>query len=286
MSRLAPPPELDAEREVDLARAAQTVAARWWLLVIGLVAGVVVGWFVAVGGTEVYRASATVYTGYPLAVGGGALPSVNTAPGTARQVIQTEEVIQRVARASGLRPSELRSGLSFSAPSATARAGQAQTLTISVKAGARRRTRLAANALARISVQRLGRFVDAKIADYQRQVASHRRALEAVTASIDATTRALRGGGLDTTERLVLLSVLGTAESQRSRIETDLRTAEQLLTQAREFERPSILANAVPREVTARSKRSSLVVSGAIGLLLGLVAALAWDPVARAVRRT
>ena len=71
MSRREPPPELDAEREVDLARAAQAVAARWWLLLIGLVAGVVVGWFAAVGGTDVYRASALIYTGYPLAVGGG-----------------------------------------------------------------------------------------------------------------------------------------------------------------------------------------------------------------------
>lgn len=286
MSRIAPPPELDAEREVDLARAAQAVAARWWLLVLGLVAGLVVGWFAAVGGTEVYRASAVVYTGYPLAIGGGPLPSVNSTPAMVRQLVQSEAVIQRVARASGLRPGELRSGISLSAPSATARAGQAPTTTISVKAGARRKTRLAANGLARIVVGKLGQFVDGKIANYARQVASYERALEAVTQSIEITTRAVRGGNLDTTERLILLSTLGTSEAQRARIEADLFNAEGLLTQAREFEKPAIFSYAVPREVTARSKRSSLVVAGAIGLLLGLVAALAWDPVARSARRT
>jgi hypothetical protein len=117
-------------------------------------------------------------------------------------------------------------------------------------------------------------------------VASYERALEAVTQSIEITTRAVRGGSLDTTERLILLSTLGTSEAQRARIEADLFNAEGLLTQAREFEKPAIFAHAVPREVTARSKRSSLVVAGAIGLLLGLVAALAWEPVARSARRT
>lgn len=284
MSRAPATPELDAEREVDLARAAQAVAARWWLLLLGLVAGLVVGWFAAVGGTDVYRASALVYTGFPLAVGGGPLPSVNSTPTTVRQLVQSEEVVERVARASGLRPGELRSGISLSAPSGGTRAAQAQTLTISVKAGARRKTRLAANGLARIVVQRLGRFVDGKIANYARQVRSYERALEAVTQSIDVTTRAVRGGGLDTTQRLILLSTLGTSEAQRARIEADLFNAQGLLDQAREFEKPAILANAVPQEITARSKRSSLVVAGAIGLLLGLVAALAWDPVARSVR--
>jgi uncharacterized protein involved in exopolysaccharide biosynthesis len=286
MSRPAPPPELDAEREVDLARAAQAVAARWWLLLLGLVAGVIVGWFAAVGGTDVYRASALIYTGFPLAVGGGPLPSVNSTPATVRQIVQSEAVIQRVARASGLPPDELRSGISLSAPSGGTRAAQAQTMQISVKAGARRKTRLAANGLARIVVGELGQFVDGKIDNYARQVASYEQALDAVTQSIEVTTRALRGGNLSTTERLILLSTLGTSEAQRARIEADLFNAQGLLTQAREFEKPSVLSPAVPREVTARSKRSSLVVAGAIGLLLGLVAALAWEPVARAVRRT
>lgn len=284
MSRPAAPPELDAEREVDLARGVQAVAARWWLLLAGLVAGLVVGWLAAVGGTEVFRASALVYTGFPLAVGGGPLPGVNAAPTTVRQLVQSEDVIERVARTSGLRPGQLRAGISVSTPAGGAKGVQAQTLTISVKAGARRKTRLAANELARIVTQRLGRFVGGKITNYARQVAAFQRALAAVSASIDETTRALRGGSFDATQRLILVSTLGTSEAQRARIESDLFNAQQLLTQAREYERPALLAKAVPREVTARSKRSSLIVAGFIGLLLGLAAALAWEPVGRAVR--
>ena len=41
---------------------------------------------------------------------------------------------------------------------------------------------------------------------------------------------------------------------------------------------------AVAREVTAQSVRNRAVVAGAIGLILGLLAALAWEPVATRLR--
>ena len=37
-------PELDLEREVDVRQYASTVAARWWLPLLGIVAGVVLGY--------------------------------------------------------------------------------------------------------------------------------------------------------------------------------------------------------------------------------------------------
>jgi hypothetical protein len=285
VSRPAPKPELDAEREVDLGRAAGAVAQRWWLPLVGLVVGLVIGWAMAVGSTQVYRASALIYTGFPLAVGGGPLPGVNSAPATVRQLIQSDEVVQRVATVSGLRPGQVRGGTSLSTPSG-GRGVQAQTLTITVRGPARRRVRLAANELARIVSNRLGRFVDGKISNYERQVSSQQAALDALSRSIDETTRALRGRQLDPTQRLILLSTLSTSEARRAALESEALSTRQLLVQAREYEKPAILARAVPREVTARSKRSSLVVAGALGLLAGIIAALAWDPVAARLRRT
>jgi len=285
VSRPTPQPELDAEREVDLGRAANAIAARWWLPLLGLVVGLVIGWAMAVGSTQVFRASALLYTGFPLAVGGGPLPGVNSAPATVRQLVQSDEVVQRVATVSGLRPGQVRGGVSLSTPSG-GRGVQAQTLTITVRGPAPRRVRLAANELARIVSNRLGRFVDGKISNYERQVSSQQAALDALTRSIDETTRALRSGQLDPTQRLVLVSTLGTSEARRAALESENLSTRQLLVQAREYEKPAILARAVPREVTARSKSSSLVVAGALGLLLGIVAALAWDPVAARVRHT
>jgi uncharacterized protein involved in exopolysaccharide biosynthesis len=45
-------------------------------------------------------------------------------------------------------------------------------------------------------------------------------------------------------------------------------------------EKPQVLKRAVARKVTAQSRRNSLVAAGALGLLLGLFAALVWDRVA------
>lgn len=284
MSRAPATPELDAEREVDLARAAGTVAARWWLPLLGLVAGLAIGWAAALGGNDVYRASALVYTGFPLAVGGGVLPTVASTPAMVRQIVASEDAVQQAARASGMRPGQVRAGTSLSSPASGARGVQAQLVNVTVRGGTPRRVRIAANTLARTAVQRLGRFVDAKIANYDRQLTAYDRAVTALTRSIDETTRALRGRALSTTDRLVLASTLATSEARRAALEGERFSAEQLLTQARDFERPQILARAAPQEVTARSKRSSLVVAGALGLLLGLVAALVWDPLTRALR--
>jgi hypothetical protein len=41
----------------------------------------------------------------------------------------------------------------------------------------------------------------------------------------------------------------------------------------------------VARKTTAQSRRNSIVVGAAIGLLLGLAAALLWEPVATRLRR-
>src|ERR671929_194426 len=73
-----PPPELEGEDEVDLGRYWSAIAARWWLPLLGLLAGALIGYLVAVGGSQTYRAQAVVSLGTPLAVGGGVLPSVQT----------------------------------------------------------------------------------------------------------------------------------------------------------------------------------------------------------------
>src|ERR671929_2204305 len=107
--RPAPPaPELEGEDEVDLGRYWSAIAARWWLPVLGLLAGALIGYLVAVGGSQTYRAQAVVSLGTPLAVGGGGLPSVQTNTAAIRQIVTSESTIRRVASAAGLRPSSLR----------------------------------------------------------------------------------------------------------------------------------------------------------------------------------
>src|ERR671932_667273 len=105
--RPAPPPPDLADDEVDLGRYWASVAARWWLPLLGLVLGAIVGYLVAVGGGSTYRGQAVVSLGTPLAVGGGILPSVQTNAAAVRQIVAAASTKERVARGVGLQPGQL-----------------------------------------------------------------------------------------------------------------------------------------------------------------------------------
>ena len=61
----------------------------------------------------------------------------------------------------------------------------------------------------------------------------------------------------------------------------DQLQAKQLLIQAQDIERPSVLIRAAAVKTTARSRRNSVVVGAFLGLIVGLAAALLWEPLVR-----
>ena len=64
----------------------------------------------------------------------------------------------------------------------------------------------------------------------------------------------------------------------------DLLEAKQALSLAENVEQPSVVQEAASRKTTARSVGRSLVVGGLIGLILGLLAAILWEPAERRFR--
>jgi uncharacterized protein involved in exopolysaccharide biosynthesis len=278
------PSRPEGEAEVDFGRYATAVAARWWLLLLGLAVGIVVALLISVGGKDVYRASALVYPGQTLAPGGSSqVQSLATNPTTIREIVRSEAAIRRAANASGYgSPSRLRANISVQPVSGNvARLGQSQLVNIVVTGDAPRRTFSAANELAKAAVGRISRYADTKISALEDQIAAGQRELASIDARVDATQQALNESGLTAIEKLVLLTNLGLTEQRRTTVQTDVGTRQQLLAQAIDVERARIVEPAVARKVTAQSRRNQLIVGGVIGLLLGLVAALAWDPAAR-----
>lgn len=274
----------EAEAEVDLGRYATAVAARWWLLALGLAAGVLVALLVSVGGEDVYRASALVYPGQTLAPSGSSqVQSLATNPTTIREIVRSEAAIRRASNASGYRPpSKLRESTSVQPVSGNvARLGQSQLVNVVVTGDTPRRTSAAANELARSAVEQISRYANTKISALQDQIAAGQSELESIDARVEATQRALEDSGLSAIDRLVLLTNLGLTEQRRTTVQTDVGTRQQLLAQAIDVERARVVEPAVARKVTAQSRRNQLVVGGLIGLLLGLAAALSWDPAAR-----
>jgi len=280
--RPAPPPPDLADDEVDLGRYWASVAARWWLPLLGLVLGAIVGYLVAVGGGSTYQGQAVVSLGTPLAVGGGILPSVQTNASAVRQIVSAQSTIQQVARSVGLKSGQLSGNVSATpvGGGSTAAKGVPNTLfSITVKAPSPHKAALAANELARIVVQTISdQYVNPKIATLTDQV----KADEAELASLDrrlGQEQALLGS-LTPAEKLAAIGIIGIAEQRRSVVTQDLLSTRPLLAQAKSVERGRVLTRAVGTKTTARSKRNSAVVGAFLGLLLGIAAALLWEPLA------
>src|SRR5215471_4615763 len=116
MTAPAPPSsgfDPEAEQEVDFARYVRLLGARWWLLVAGLVVGAVIGYLVSLGGTQVYKATATLYLGQPLSASGNtSIQNESTNPSTPGTLARSQQVGQTVASICKVNASEFRKGIS------------------------------------------------------------------------------------------------------------------------------------------------------------------------------
>lgn len=263
--------DYELEEDVDLGRYWHALVVRWWLPVVGLVVGALVGYVISVGGEQIYRAQSTIYLGQPYSANGNSqIQSVQTNASSVRQIVTAESVVTRVASMVGLRAGQLRGRISTSAVSGNnVRTGQAPLVTITVTGKAPRKVRLAATALANSAVLRLSGYAQAKIATLKEQIAAD----DALLATLDKA--AASGGGATA----AVLAV------ERGNVQQDKLTATQLLAQAVQVESPRVLTRAAAHKTTARTRRSTIAVVALIGLLLGLVAALAWEPLAARLAR-
>jgi capsular polysaccharide biosynthesis protein len=263
----------EAEQEVDFGKYARLIAARWWLVLIGLVLGAVIGYSLSLGGSQTFKAKATVYLGQPYSASGNVqLQSAQTNPSTVRQIAHAEIIVQKVARECKGKPGDLRGGISTQNVAGNiSKNGQTPLVTISVQTKKRRLAACAANALAKEVVDRSSAFANQKIANFSAQISSDEQ-------NISQINNALESGSLSATDKLVVQIRLAQAQSDK------LQTA-QLLLQAKQVEKPGILTGAAAQRITARSRRNTVVVAALIGIILGAIAALMWDGVAAGMSR-
>jgi uncharacterized protein involved in exopolysaccharide biosynthesis len=282
-------PDLEAEREVDLRSYWNRIAEHWWLLLAGLAAGLVIGYLISLGGTQVYRAKAVIYLGQPLSGSGVQVQSQATNPSTVRQIVTSEATIDAVARRVGLRPSQLRGHISTQAVTGNiTRLGQNPLVSIAVTGKLRAKVARAANALAAtvVSSDALAGYSKTKIKTLTALVESEQSALSLLDTNIKAQQAALgSASGLSTTDRLILLNQLNGLLQQRLTTVDQLTTNQQQLALAQDVEAPKVNTPAVATKTTARSRRNTVLVAALIGLILGGIAALVYEPAGRAVRR-
>jgi capsular polysaccharide biosynthesis protein len=274
----------DAEQEVDFRRYWDALVARWWLPLVGLVVGAIIGYLISLGGGQLYQAQATVYLGQPYSASGNIqLQSLQTNPSTVRQVVTSQSAIAAAAKAAKLKSGALRGRISVAAVSGNlAKLGQTPLVTITVQGAKRDKIKVAANALADQVIQRVGGFADRKIAIFRSEIANDERQETAIRKQIDQAEATAQAAS-SPTDKLVAVSLVSIAQQRLAIVQQDRLSASQLLTQAQLIEQPRVVTAAGSQKVTARSRRNSVVVAALIGLILGIVAALAWDSVAARV---
>ncbi len=259
-----------SEQEIDLRRYWSAVAARWWLPVLGLIVGAAIGYALSLGGQDVWRAQALVYLGQPVTPSGGQVQSLSTNPAAAAEIVGSAAVQRRVAAQVGMERRELASGTSVAAVKGNlSKLGQNPLVRITVKGDSRFKTAAAANALARIAIDRVSGYADRKSEVLRQAISEGEQELGALEGALDDTSPADRG--------FLLL--------RRGELADRLMNTREELALAEEVERAQVVENAVARKVTAQSRRNQIVVGAFLGLLIGLAAALAWEPAAALRRR-
>ena len=189
-----------------------------------------------------------------------------------------------------MRLGQLRNGVSTKTVAGGARRatpGQTPLVEISVKGRPRAAVQKAANALAQFVVNSPGvsGYVDTKITSLEGQLTAQESQLDALADQIDAARASVeQSRRLPALDRLVPVTLLANLEERRGTLEQDREDTRALLSLARYVERARVVDPAVAVETTARSKRNSMLVGGLLGLLLGALVALLWEPVARRVR--
>jgi capsular polysaccharide biosynthesis protein len=286
--------ELEAEQEVDFRRYWSAVLTRWWLPALGLVAGMLGGYALALGGGDVYRGEATLYLGQPFTPNGGApVPGLATNPSTVNEIVHSENVLQEVAERSGMNLAKLRANITSRQVGVPAgrrlTPGQTPLIEVAVTGSNARTATRAANLLVEAVVDDVSPYVADKIAAIRERIRADESELDESEQRLDVVqselNALLRDRSLSATDRLVGVTTfnaqIGSLIERRGLATQDLLEAKQALSLAENVEQPSVVERAAARKTTARSVGRSVLVGGLIGLILGILAAILWEPAQR-----
>jgi uncharacterized protein involved in exopolysaccharide biosynthesis len=287
--------DVDAEQEIDLGRIWRSVVVRWWLLVVGLVVGAIIGLLVSIGGGKQWKATSQVYLGQPLSPGGTSpISSTSTLLGLATYYAGTEAAIREAAQKSDLPRRKLRGNVSTKAIlglTGTKLGTAAPIVAITVTSSNGAKAAKASNALADLVLGKFNSYSNQKLKTLQAQADRDAKELEQVSARLQsafAGQQKLLESGISETTKLVALAnfnaLIAQATANQQTLQTDLSQTQQEIAAVKNVEAPRIVAEARATNTGGPSRRSGVLIGALIGLVIGFLVAILWEPVARTVR--
>jgi hypothetical protein len=287
------------EQEVDFGRHLDAIVRRWWLPLVGIVLGIVIGLLVTVGRGRPYQASAIVYLGQPYAPGGAGTPiqSLGTKLGFVKQLATSRSTLRAIAAKTGVRPGRLDGRVAVKELQGvqTAKSSSPTPLVaITVDGFPARKEVEIASAVADYLVRYFSTYAQQKLSTYKARLARNNRELVQVaarTAQIQQElNQAAASSALPETEKLLVLTFnngrLQFLENRQTSLESSILGLHDLVALNEQFEQARVVEPAAATRQSGPSRRASVAVGAVIGLVLGLIAALLWEPVAVRVRTT
>jgi capsular polysaccharide biosynthesis protein len=274
--------DVDAEREVDLARWRRALVALWWIPVAGLIAGAIVGAVYSLRGGSTFKASALISLGQPTSPGGALVNGFGVNPRAVSQIVTSADARARAAAQAGLHPEALAGHVAVAQVGTATGAGAGRAtplISLTVNGSQPAKTALAANALARTVVQKTtAQYVGVKIRTFRKTLASVNTQLKGVNSALSVLNAAAKASkNLDPLQQLVIVSQADNALARVGNLIAQQEALQQQLAFATQVESAKIVEPARAVKASAHSRSSSLLVGALIGLLLGAVVAIVAD---------
>jgi hypothetical protein len=281
-------PELEAEQEVDFAKLWRALVQHWWLPAVGLVAGAVIGALVTVGHTTSWKATSQVYLGQAL-VGGSLAQLAPTSITLASNAVTSGQTIRAVAAQLGIPTAKLSGHVSTSpvfGETGTKVGAPTPIMAITVSGLPRHAALAAADALAQAAVVDVARFETSKLGTLRQHLAFDNAQIKAVNDRL-ASARAVQAQvladkTLSSTDRLLGVvsqnAVITQALTQQIALVQDSFAVQQSITLAQDIGTARVLTLASAHGSPGASRRTAVAIGAFIGLILGIIAALVWEP--------
>jgi len=273
--------DLDEEREIDLRRWVDALLYRWWIMVVGLAIGVLIGVLLTISGrTTGYVAAALISRPQTFSPGGGAsVLTYLSNPRAIQTIVTAEPSLREAAAKAGISVDQLRGHVGASTVNAN---GEAQPDTgsilmqVIVTLNRPKKAEDAANALAEIvKRETTSAYVRQSIQIYKTRLANYALRLKTLQTRINALNNTLsKSSNLSALDQLVIASQLDSAEAAYGQTLDSQTTNQQLLTLAQQVEQTQIVQLGVAEKAPEQSRRNVVVVAGLIGLLIGAIVAL------------
>src|SRR3954451_16816628 len=251
----APALDLEAGRGIDLRRVRDAAATRWWIVAVGVVAGIVLGALYSVSGGSLYEASALIAPGQVFNQGGGRILTYASSPRGINEIATSASAAKRAAARAHMPVSELRGNVrteSVSTGAGPQAATGTQLVRITVRGHKPRKVEDAANALAEVvKADTTARFVEGQISKLNNRVEIFNNQLAVLQKVIDQFNATLKSSSLSDLDKLVLVNQLDAAIARQGNLNDKVFATEQQLTLLNTIEIAQIITPAAAEKTVA-----------------------------------